>query len=210
MSVNFTIEKNIESNAASESTDGNCCWRILGFIAALFFFQISGSLYATIYTVSTTADGGPGSLRQAIINANADVNFPHTINFSLAAGSTITLSSNALPSINTTMVIDATTTSSYVTNGVGINLTTAGSINAGLQINNASNVEIYGFHIYGFSNGIIVSGISLGFIIGAPNKRNFINRYYLGNLSVVVPNKNLSISPTSKKNHSLNENKDKC
>ena len=176
MSLNFTIEKNNVSNAANESSDSNCCCRILGFIASLFFFQLSGSLYATIFTVSTTADSGPGSLRQAITNANADVNFPHTINFNLAAGSTITLISIALPSINTTMVIDATTTSSYLTNGVGINLTTAGSINAGLQINNASNVEIYGFHIYGFSNGILVSGTSVGFRIGAPNKRNFINR----------------------------------
>jgi hypothetical protein len=44
------------------------------FYYRAIFFQISGSLYATIFKVSTTADSGLGSLRQPI--TSADVNFP--------------------------------------------------------------------------------------------------------------------------------------
>jgi PKD repeat protein len=130
---------------------------------------------ATTFAVSNTLNTGAGSLRQAITDANADVNAPHLINFTIASGSTISLT-GALPVISRTVVIDATTTAGYTANGVGVNLTTGSGLNAGLQINNAANVEIYGFQIYGFSNGILITGTSTGFRIGAPNKRNFINR----------------------------------
>jgi PKD repeat protein len=132
-------------------------------------------LGATVFTVSNNANSGAGSLRQAITDANADVNTPHLINFSIPSGSNINLT-NALPVISRTVVIDATTSAGYTANGVGVNLTTGTGINTGLQITNTAGVEIYGFHIYGFSNGILVSGTSSGFRIGATNKRNFINR----------------------------------
>ncbi len=146
------------------------------FCSSVFLICIySNQVFATTFTVSNNLNTGAGSLRQAITDANADANTPHLINFSIASGSTITLT-GALPVISRTMVIDATTAAGNTANGVGVNLTTGGSLNAGLQINNTANVEIYGFQIYGFINGILVSGTSVGFKIGAPNKRNFINR----------------------------------
>ena len=67
-----------------------CCNMPLGIVAILLLLAPQ-YLFATTFTVSSTADSGPGTLRQAITNANADVNTPHTINFSIAAGSTILL-----------------------------------------------------------------------------------------------------------------------
>ncbi len=132
-------------------------------------------LQATTFVVSNANDAGAGSLRQAITDANADVNAPHLINFSIPSGSTINLT-NALPVISRTVVIDATTAAGYTANGVGVNLTTGSGIDNGLEILNTAAVEVYGFQIYGFNNGIVVTGNSAGFKIGAPNKRNFINR----------------------------------
>lgn len=54
---------------------------------------------ATTFPVTTTADSGPGSLRQAILDANADAGgAPHTIDMTSIAGSTVTLASE-LPNI---------------------------------------------------------------------------------------------------------------
>ena len=54
------------------------------------------------YTVNTNADSGPGSLRQAIIDADATTGVADTINFDpmrLGSSATITLSSSQLPPI---------------------------------------------------------------------------------------------------------------
>jgi hypothetical protein len=140
-----------------------------------------GSLWATVFTVTSTADSGPGTFRQAINSANADDNFPHTINFNLPVGTTITLGETALPEIMRTMVIDATTTSGWTSNAIGITLdATNNSANQILHIVNVPNVEIYGLQIIGglaTSFGILINGDNAdGFKIGAINKRNFINR----------------------------------
>jgi hypothetical protein len=138
------------------------------------------------YTVNSTADPGTGSgttgsLRYCITTANATVG-SHNISFSgLAAGSTIALSSTALPAITCTMVIDATTTTGWTANTVGITLdATNNTGNEILNIANVPNVEIYGLQIIGglsTSFGILINGDNAdGFKIGAINKRNFINR----------------------------------
>ncbi len=65
------------------------------FVAVAFstlFFHAVGALAATI-TVTSAADSGPGTLRQAILDAASG----DTINFSLPSGTTeITLTSNEL------------------------------------------------------------------------------------------------------------------
>lgn len=140
----------------------------------LFTILSKTTLFATTFTVTTTANTGAGSLRAAITSANADVNTPHTINFSIAAGSTILLSS-ALPFISRTTILDATTATGYVANGVGINIDCQNAAH-GLRVENAANVEIYGFNIYNATSGIYINGdVADGFKIGALNKRNFIN-----------------------------------
>jgi hypothetical protein len=152
----------------------------LGIIATLLLLTPQ-YLFATTFTVTSNADSGPGSLRQAITNANADVNTPHTINFSIAAGSTITLAATALPNITRTMIIDATTTTGWTSNAIGVTLDATS--NTGNQVFNVVNVpgfEIYGFQIIGGAStsfGILINGDNAdNFKIGAINKRNVINR----------------------------------
>ena len=149
-------------------------------------FCVAGNMYGENYIVNTTDDSGAGSgttgsLRYCLTAANFAAN-PDTISFSgLAAGSTITLSSDPLPQITTTMMIDATTAMGWTANTVGITLdATENTSNQILNIENAPNVEIYGLQIIGglsTSFGILINGDDAdGFKIGAINKRNFINR----------------------------------
>jgi hypothetical protein len=49
--------------------------RALALVGAAFFF-LQAQVRADIYSVTTTADSGPGSLRQAILDANAHPNSP--------------------------------------------------------------------------------------------------------------------------------------
>jgi hypothetical protein len=144
------------------------------------------SIFGGNYIVNTTDDlgtgsGTSGSLRYCLTAANFSDN-PDTISFSgLAAGSTITLSTDPLPQISTTMMIDATTAIGWTANTVGITLdATDNTSNQILSIVNVPHVEIYGLQIIGglsTSFGILINGEDAdGFKIGAINKRNFINR----------------------------------
>ena len=64
-------------------------------VALLLALGITTPAYATNYVVSDAGDSGPGTLRQAVLDANAATG-PHTISFSLPAGSTITLTAGQL------------------------------------------------------------------------------------------------------------------
>ena len=61
------------------------------------------SLFATTFSVSNANDAGAGSLRQAIISANADAGAPHTIN--ITGSGTITLQSD-LPALSKSTTIN--------------------------------------------------------------------------------------------------------
>ena len=70
-------------------------------LSSLLVFALSAlaptSLRATTYWVTTTADSGPGSLRQAVLDANATTG-PHTINFNIPGpGPYAIRSQSALP-----------------------------------------------------------------------------------------------------------------
>ena len=60
---------------------------------------LASPAWAATYTVTNNADSGAGSLRQAIIDANATTGVEDTINFSLGSSATITLTSAQLPTI---------------------------------------------------------------------------------------------------------------
>ena len=86
-------------------------------ITFLVFLTIcSLHLFSTNFTVSNNTDTGAGSLRQAITDANADLNTPHTITF--GGSYTITLAST-LPSVGKTTTIDA------AANAIEINTTSS-------------------------------------------------------------------------------------
>jgi hypothetical protein len=89
---------------------------------------------ATTFTVTTTADSGAGSLRQAILDANADTtdcstSTPHSIVFNIAgAGPHVIAPASALPTIVSSVVIDG-----YTQPGASANTLNTGT-NAVLQI----------------------------------------------------------------------------
>ena len=60
---------------------------------------LASPAWAATYTVTTNADSGESSLRQAIIDANTNTGVADTINFELGSSATITLTSAQLPTI---------------------------------------------------------------------------------------------------------------
>jgi hypothetical protein len=76
---------------------------------ALAAFSTAGPLLANTYTVTTTADSGAGSLRQAILDANANSG-PDTIAFNITGSGVHTISpATALPAISSPVTIDGYT-----------------------------------------------------------------------------------------------------
>lgn len=168
-----------------------------------------------VIVVTSNADSGPGTLRDAIQTANAngivDRDF---IYFNListnAAGVTIQLSSE-LPILSSNIVIDGTSQpTSFLGNpNIKVSLTKISSIYfSGLRLDNAKDVEIYGIEFSSFQSDPLgpieekKSGIylrnSTNIIIGAVNKPNCFNGSYAGILSpFIIPRQdvvNLKIS----------------
>ncbi|MFN2384867.1 MAG: hypothetical protein ABR576_01010 [Thermoanaerobaculia bacterium] len=82
-------------------------------LAALFF---SGSLAATTFTVTNTADTGAGSLRQAILDANA-AGGPDAIHFAIPGGGPHSITPvTVLPTISSPVTIDGTTQPGFPAN----------------------------------------------------------------------------------------------
>jgi parallel beta-helix repeat protein len=110
----------------------------------------------TTYMVTTTADSGAGSLRQAILAANANPGADQiTFNLGGVAPYSMTLSS-ALPTITDTVNLDATTQAGYAGAPL-VMLDGGGSLSDGLVVA-APNSYIAGFAIGGFANsGITVT-----------------------------------------------------
>ncbi len=139
-------------------------WRFAMKVSGILLVSTSIS-WGAAYTVTSAADSGVGTLRQALIDANSTVGVPDTVEFD-AAVTTITLSS-ALPIISDTLIIDGTVNASLVEidgNDLSGN---------GLRVS-GTNCEVYGLYIHGFDGkGISFSGVDG--IIGATGKGNVIN-----------------------------------
>lgn len=140
--------------------------------------RLSAAQLQQTFIVSTTLDSGPGSLRQAIMDANA-VSGTDTIAFSID-GTGITISS-ALPDITDPVIIDGTTQPGYSgtplieldgtnagtpTNGLSIfagNSTVRGLVinrftGAGILLRNGGGNNIQGNYIGTNSGGTAASG----------------------------------------------------
>src|SRR5262245_30933702 len=90
---------------------------------------------AGVFTVTNTADGGPGSLRWAITNANALPDFDViTFNIQPAGGIKVISPSSALPRITNTVAIAGGTQPGYSNSPlIEVNGSLAGCVN-GLEI----------------------------------------------------------------------------
>ena len=119
---------------------------------------LSSEVHAATFTVSSMADSGPGTLRQAITDANAN-GVPDTINFGVSG--TISPTS-ALPDITDDgTVIDASSQWAGVWPDGQPGLTLDGSgagLTSGLIISGASNCRISGLSIINFQRrGILIT-----------------------------------------------------
>jgi gliding motility-associated-like protein len=107
------------------------------FSIALFFCLLPGvkSLFAIVIKVTSNADAGAGTLREAITNSNLSAGVPDIIDFSmLAAGSqTITLLTS-LPNISDPAVIDGTTAVNWSLGNPTIEINGNGLVGACLTI----------------------------------------------------------------------------
>jgi uncharacterized repeat protein (TIGR01451 family) len=117
------------------------------------------TLAAMTFVVTNTSDSGAGSLRQAIIDANANLG-ADTINFNIpGAGPHVINLLSALPQVTEAVTIDATTQPGF--SGVPVielNGSGAGAGTNGLTIAAASST-VRGLAIYSFNgSGIVLSG----------------------------------------------------
>lgn len=153
------------------------------------------SLKASVFIVTNNNNSGPGSLREAILSANANGSVTTDyIYFNIPASSVTNVIINLteeLPPLTSNTIIDATSqpTSFLGNTSIKIRLVRAAStFFNGLVIDGVSDVEIYGFY---FSNFLSQAGVpsderkagiflknTLRIKIGAPNKQNgFGNNY---------------------------------
>jgi parallel beta-helix repeat protein len=92
--------------------------RRLSLLLSMLFLSVAS--FATAFSVTSIADAGAGTLRQAIINANADLSAttgaPHLITFSGAGIGTITLATS-LPAITNHVSINGGTLGTVIING---------------------------------------------------------------------------------------------
>ncbi|MFI5140468.1 MAG: hypothetical protein ACHQIM_21795, partial [Sphingobacteriales bacterium] len=149
------------------------------FLSLFFlFFCLRG--FSAVFVVTSNADSGPGTLRDALTQAAANGNLEKDyINFNLpdvsVAGRTITLLSN-LPTINSDMIIDGSTQPGTALSVNGAKVVIGGNYydpNAYIDyfyVENVNSLEVDGLIIKGFySNYDRYTGIQV-FIIGGNNK----------------------------------------
>jgi hypothetical protein len=129
-------------------------------LGAALGLSLQTASHAATYDVTTTADSGANSLRQAIVNSNGTAGTTDTITFHIASGvQTITLLS-ALPSITDPVIIDATTQAGYA--GKPLIVLTPGPNNVGDAITlTTSDCVVKGLVVNSFQgDGIVITGQS--------------------------------------------------
>src|SRR5882724_6644087 len=125
---------------------------------------------SSVLAVTNTNDAGAGSLRQAMLDANAGTGL-HTITFNIAGGGVHTISPlSALPTIVFPVIIDGTTQPGFAGSPlIELNGTSAGLSANGLRINSGGST-VKGFAINRFSD----SGILLFLGDGSTIQGNYI------------------------------------
>lgn len=156
----------------------------LAFASALLpgtlqgFFMPTASAAGATFTVTNTNNSGAGSLRQAILDANA-ASGPDTIKFAVGSGSVLIQPTSALPKITSPVVIDGTTQPGYAGQPlVQLDGTLAGAGVNGLHIS-AGDSTVRALAINRFAgNGILmdtgggnkIKGCHIGSVTNGGNK----------------------------------------
>jgi len=140
--------------------------RRAGQILLLVVLALSVARFSTsvTFTVINTNDSGPGSLRQAILGANANSGLD-TIVFSIGSGPQTIAPLSALPTITDPVVIDGTTQPGYA----GTPLIELSGVNAGAGTNGlwitAGNSIVQGLAINRFQPQFLVVGGGNGILL---------------------------------------------
>src|ERR1700730_11186479 len=169
------------------------------FLVVVAFFLLYAQIHADIYSVTSTTDSGPGTLRQAILDANAHPNPSATeldrIHFAIPGTDVQTIFPGPpLPDISDPVVVDGFTQNGARPNsnpvGQGLNtdlkieLDGAGLMSPGNGLTIPSgNTTIRGLIISRFDIGIACRGGSGNVIAG-----NFIGTDRTGTFSPVILN----------------------
>lgn len=140
---------------------GSVCKKFLGAVLFLFGYYLHAQ---TDHVVTTTADSGSGSLREAIILANADPDRDNIFFAIPGEGPHQIIPTTSLPDIVEPVVIDATTQSGF----------TAASPKV---IINGNGAEFNGFTLVGNSSGSTIKGFVIG---GFQNLNPYDDTYGIG------------------------------
>jgi FIMAH domain-containing protein len=155
------------------------CTRAVTLFGLLFLCAGVESASAGTFTVTNVNDSGPGSLRQAILDSNADALPPRQINFAIGSGVQTISPLSQLPTISARVTVDGTTQPGFAgTPIIEINGTNAGT-GAGLIIS-AGFSTIKGLVINRFDG----NGISMFDTNGNLIEGNFIGTDVTGSLDL--------------------------
>jgi hypothetical protein len=125
-------------------------------VLAVALSLLAKSLTAANFPVTNTADSGPGSLRQAILAANANTGID-TISFAIPGAGVHTIHpASDLPAITDTVVLDGTTQPGFSGTPL-IELTGNGGSSVGLSYS-ANQSVLTGLAINGWYVGVTLSG----------------------------------------------------
>ena len=147
------------------SKSGAVFFILVAVIATLLAWAVFPTEAAT-YVVSSTADSGAGTLRQAILDANANSGLD-TITFSILGAGVHTIApATPLPAITDPVIVDGTTQPGYAGQPlIELNGSSAGA-NAGLRLT-AGNSTVRGLIINRFqTDGIDIIGVGTNVVAG--------------------------------------------
>ncbi len=164
---------------------------ILGLVVNGTFFPPT-PVHALTVTVTNTNDAGPGSLRQAIVDANTNPGLD-TITFSIGGGGAQTITPlTSLPAITDAVILDGTSQPLWSGSPlIELNGASAGAVTVGLSITGGGST-IKGFVINRFATGIGISASGGNTIQG-----NFIGTNVAGNAAIGNANYGVQIIGSS-------------
>ncbi len=120
-------------------------------LVALLALALAPSALADTFTVSTNADSGPGSLRQAILDNNlTGPGIVNTIQFALTFSNSVITPQTSLPAITGQVIVDGSAGGQQPQ----IDGSTVGGIGLQFSIPSAAQAQVRGLTITKFQTGL--------------------------------------------------------